>query len=76
MLKGSKKPDMHRDDVYPWDRTRGQVSKCIYCRADCLWAVCRECRDLIAGGKPPRTPVYRPAKKGLYRRHTFGGEVR
>jgi hypothetical protein len=31
---------------------------------------------LISKGLPPQKPVYRPPKRGLYRRHTFGGEVR
>jgi hypothetical protein len=70
------KMDKHSDDVYPWDRTRGQANRCIYCNSDCLWAVCGTCRELIAQGKPPRKPIYRPRKKGLLRRHTFGGEVR
>jgi hypothetical protein len=70
------KVDRHQEDVYPWDRARGQTNKCCYCKADCVWVVCKECSDLIAQGKPPRTPTYRPSKKGLIRRHTFGGEVR
>ena len=77
MSKTSKtKIDRHKDDVYPWDRTRGQANRCIYCKTECLWVVCRECSELIAQGKPPRTPIYRPPKRGLIRRHTFGGEVR
>ncbi len=70
------KVERHEEDVYPWDRARGQTNKCCYCKADCVWIVCKECNDLIAQGKPPRTPTYRPSKKGLIRRHTFGGEVR
>ena len=72
----SKYTKAHPDDVFPWDNTRGQATKCCYCKADCAWVMCSKCAELIAKGLPPQKPVYRPLKKGLYRRHTFGGEVR
>jgi len=72
----SKYTENHPTDVFPWDNARGQVSKCCFCKADCTWIMCSKCADLISKGLPPQKPKYRQRKQGLYRRHTFGGEVR